>query len=85
MLEINVNLNNSTVLVTGAAGFIGAGLVNKLFDLYEGIHIVGLDNMNDYYDVSIKEYRLKKLSEKFFIIIKTFYERSCINLFNFII
>ena len=63
MLEKNVELNNSTVLVTGAAGFIGANLVLKLLDRYENIHIVGIDNMNDYYDVSIKEYRLQKIEE----------------------
>lgn len=64
MLEKNVELNNSTVLVTGAAGFIGANLVLKLLDRYENIHIVGIDNMNDYYDVSIKEFRLKEIEKK---------------------
>lgn len=63
MLEKNVDLNNSTVLVTGAAGFIGANLVLQLLGRYENIHIVGIDNMNDYYDVSIKEYRLKEIEK----------------------
>ena len=63
MLEKNVNLSNKTVLVTGAAGFIGANLVTELLSTVEGIRIVGIDNMNDYYDVSIKEYRLKKIEE----------------------
>ncbi len=51
------------ILVTGSAGFIGANLVKRLFtELREGT-IVGLDNMNDYYDVSLKEYRLRELQE----------------------
>ncbi len=61
MLKSNVGLKNKTVLVTGAAGFIGANLVMQLFSRIEDIQIIGLDNMNDYYDVSIKEYRLKEI------------------------
>ncbi len=64
MLDKNVTLSGKTVLITGAAGFIGANLVTELFSTVENIHIVGIDNMNDYYDVSIKEYRLKKIEEK---------------------
>lgn len=62
----NVDLKNKTVLVTGAAGFIGANLVTALLKTVNGVRIVGLDNINDYYDVSIKHYRLeeiKKLAE----------------------
>ncbi len=63
MLTPNIDLKNKTVLVTGAAGFIGANLVTELLNTIEGIKVVGIDNMNDYYDVSIKEYRLEKLCE----------------------
>lgn len=59
MLKPNVELNNKTILVTGAAGFIGAFLVMELLKTTQGSHIVGLDNMNDYYDVSLKEHRLQ--------------------------
>ena len=49
------------ILVTGSAGFIGSNLVKRLFtEMTEGT-IVGLDNLNDYYNVSLKEYRLKQL------------------------
>ena len=60
MLTKNVDLNNKTILVTGAAGFIGSNPVNELLKTEEPAKIVGIDNMNDYYDVSIKEYRLKE-------------------------
>ncbi len=63
MLAQNVNLNGKTVLVTGAAGFIGSNLVTELMKTVDGIRIVGIDNMNDYYDVSIKEYRLREIEK----------------------
>lgn len=63
MLTPNIDLNNSTVLITGAAGFIGSNLVMELLNKTENITIIGLDNVNDYYDVSIKEYRLNKIEE----------------------
>ena len=54
-----------TILVTGSAGFIGANLVLRLLDSQEPVRIVGLDNMNDYYDPALKEYRLQMIDEKF--------------------
>lgn len=63
MLPKNVDLENKTVLVTGAAGFIGANLVTDLLKTVGTCRIVGLDNLNDYYDVSIKEYRLSEIGK----------------------
>jgi len=63
MLTPNVNLNGKTILITGAAGFIGANLVMELLRTQEKVHIVGLDNVNDYYDVSIKDWRLKEIEK----------------------
>lgn len=51
------------ILVTGAAGFIGANLVKRLLTDLKGVTVVGIDNMNDYYDVALKEYRLKDIEE----------------------
>lgn len=61
MKEKNIELENQTILITGAAGFIGANLVIALFHTQKTMSIIGIDNMNDYYDVSIKEWRLKKV------------------------
>ncbi|MDE7271089.1 MAG: GDP-mannose 4,6-dehydratase [Acetatifactor sp.] len=56
-------MENKAVLVTGAAGFIGGNLVPALLKKYPSIHIIGIDNLNDYYDVSLKEFRLKQIEE----------------------
>lgn len=58
-----IELNGKTVLVTGAAGFIGANLVMRLLKDVANIRVIGVDNMNDYYDVSIKEYRLAQIQK----------------------
>lgn len=58
-----IDLTEKTVLVTGAAGFIGSNLVMELFRTIKDINIIGIDNMNDYYDVSIKEWRLKEIEK----------------------
>ena len=63
MLTNNINLSSGTILVTGAAGFIGSNLVLELLRSVDGVKIVGLDNLNDYYDVSIKEYRLSEIEK----------------------
>ena len=71
MLQPNIE-HNKCILVTGAAGFIGANLVMALMKMQETITIVGLDNLNDYYDVSLKEYRLAQIE-------KTCAESGCSN------
>lgn len=63
MRKKNVRLKNNTILVTGAIGFIGANLVMELFRQIDSVYVIGIDNMNDYYDVSIKEYRLKQIEK----------------------
>ena len=63
MVEFNVTLTGKTILVTGAAGFIGANLVRRLYEMAEDITVIGLDSVNDYYDVSLKEYRLQELAK----------------------
>lgn len=62
MLKYNIELNEKTVFVTGAAGFIGSNLCKRLLKDFD-VKVVGIDNMNDYYDVKIKEYRLNELTQ----------------------
>ena len=56
-----INLNHKSIFVTGAAGFIGSNLVKRLFKDVKGATIVGIDNMNDYYDPALKEFRLREI------------------------
>ena len=60
----HIDLKNKKILVTGAAGFIGSYLVQELLASVSPVAVIGIDNMNDYYDVSIKEYRLKEIEKK---------------------
>lgn len=61
MLKSNISLDNKTVLVTGAAGFIGSNLVKRLFQDVADIRIIGIDSITDYYDVNIKYERLREI------------------------
>lgn len=63
MVNFNVELNGKTILVTGAAGFIGSNLVKRLYKDVKNVKVIGIDNMNNYYDVHLKEVRLKELAE----------------------
>lgn len=58
-----ITLENKKILITGVAGFIGSNLANRILNEVSSCTIIGLDNMNDYYDVSLKEYRLNKLKK----------------------
>ncbi len=64
MRTANIDLDKEIILVTGAAGFIGAALSEYLINRYENITIIGVDNLNDYYDVSLKEYRLTQIQDR---------------------
>lgn len=63
-MMVNIELKNKTILVTGAAGFIGSNLVLELLKKESPVNIIGIDNLNDYYDVSIKEWRLKEIEKE---------------------
>ena len=72
-----VDLKGKTILVTGAAGFIGSNLVKRLYNDVEDVTVIGIDNMNDYYDVRLKEARLEELSaHPSFVFVK---EAFCLN------
>lgn len=59
---VTINLTGKTILVTGAAGFIGSNLAKRLLGDVSGVTVIGIDNMNDYYDVALKQYRLEELN-----------------------
>lgn len=59
----HIDLENKKILVTGAAGFIGSYLIKDLLETVNPITVIGIDNINDYYDVSLKEYRLKEIEK----------------------
>lgn len=63
MVNYNIDLKGKTVLITGAAGFIGANLAKCLLERNQDITVIGLDNVNDYYEVALKEARLTELSK----------------------
>ena len=64
MVTTNILLTGKTLFITGSAGFIGSNLCLELLRRFDSISIVGIDNLNDYYDVSIKEWRLKQIEEE---------------------
>lgn len=63
MTKQPINLNNKTILITGTAGFIGYNLAMELLRTLESVSIIGVDNMSDYYDVSLKEWRLTQIND----------------------
>lgn len=60
---MKVDLENKTILVTGAAGFIGSNLVKRIYKETPNVAVIGIDNMNAYYDVALKDFRLKELEQ----------------------
>lgn len=61
MVQYNVDLNSKTILVTGAAGFIGSNLVKRLLNAFENIKVIGMDSITDYYDVRFKYERIEEI------------------------
>lgn len=82
MVNYNIKLEGKVILVTGAAGFIGSNLVSRLFKDFHNIKIIGIDNMNDYYDVNIKNERLSNiysLNRDFVFIENNIADKTCID------
>ncbi len=63
MVKYNITLEGKTVFVTGAAGFIGSNLIKRLYQDVQDIKVIGIDNMNDYYDVNLKRERLQQIND----------------------
>ena len=61
--KTKIDLKNKSIFITGVAGFIGSNLAKRLLSTVEGVKVVGLDNMNHYYDVRLKEARLNELEQ----------------------
>lgn len=63
MSKEKIDLNNKNILVTGSAGFIGYYLSKRLLEEFNNVKVIGFDSVNDYYDISLKDWRLKQLSK----------------------
>lgn len=63
MLSKNISLENKNILITGAAGFVGSFLTVSILKNFKKVNIIGIDNLNKYYDVSLKKYRLKEIEK----------------------
>lgn len=63
MQKEHISLDGKTILVTGAAGFIGSNLAKRLLCDFDGVRVIGVDNLNEYYDVNLKNARLKELEQ----------------------
>ena len=62
-MKTRIDLNGKTILITGAAGFIGAALTQRILRECRSARVIGLDNMNDYYDPALKRYRLTQIEK----------------------
>lgn len=79
--RIKINMKNSVIFITGAAGFIGSNLAKRLLNTDDTVQVIGLDNMNDYYDVKLKESRLKELNkyDRFVFIRGNLADKACLD------